>query len=855
MNHQSTQSRFGIGSRITLALLGIGAISTFATSTIATNKGTEQLRAKSYDQLRTVRTTLQAQISDYLVSAQKDLVTNAESLTVRSAIPALSSARAQVFSEIEAAGLEVSGELLAKVRGELTKYYKSVLGANLEKVRQAGEVAVDAFMPVKPEAQLLQYIYTVLNPAAVGSKFQNNTASEIAAQPSTIKGLPEAFSKTQYAAKHERFHSILNGIRERNAYYDVFLVDNNGDVVYTNYKELDFHGNLKTGSEKDTGLGLAFAQTTAGEAGKVYITDVNPYAKSYDAPAIFASTKVLDEAGNSIGAMLYQLPLDRITSIMTFAGKQTEVGLGQTGEAYLVNLADNAKMARVSDALNPDLLDAASVQNLLLPDGVTRKKSAIGTLTVQSTATAEAKAGQATEAEYTNYTSTPVLGSYSKLDVQGLNWAIVAEQATAEAFAPVQSLGATIRNWGLGILGLTAVIGYLLGKLLTRPVNKLKSAIDNLAAGDDNARAEVISSDEIGSVASAFNNMVEERNAARDVLVLENKLLQRNIQDLLITVSDASDGKLDVRAKVTEGALGNLADALNLMLENVGDLVTQAKDASGEVAASATQIELAARQLNDSAGQQVNEVHITNEGVRYLSEQAQVVLANCRSAADASGNTQSSAAQGYRAVQEVVDGMQRIREIVQANAKKIKRLGDRSLEISQIVKFISEISAKTDILALNAAIEASRAGEQGRGFTVVAEEVRGLADRTRSLTAQIETLVSSIQTETAEAVVQMEEQTHEVERGAQTALGAGQALETIVASSEQSAQIVGIINQAAVEQAESAERMKTSVEQMNRLVTSTQTQVTQASGISRSLAQLSHTLTEQLDSFEVARTN
>ena len=136
---------------------------------------------------------------------------------------------------------------------------------------------------------------------------------------------------------------------------------------------------------------------------------------------------------------------------------------------------------------------------------------------------------------------------------------------------------------------------------------------------------------------------------------------------------------------------------------------------------------------------------------------------------------------------------------------------------------------------------------------MVAEEVRALADRTRSLTLQIEGLVSNIQTETAEAVVQMEEQTSEVERGAQTAVGAGQALESIVAASDQSAQIVQTINKAAEQQAASTGQMLSSVESVNKLVANTLAQVRQASDISKSLAQVSKSLTSQLDQFEVSR--
>lgn len=220
---------------------------------------------------------------------------------------------------------------------------------------------------------------------------------------------------------------------------------------------------------------------------------------------------------------------------------------------------------------------------------------------------------------------------------------------------------------------------------------------------------------------------------------------------------------------------------------------------------------------------------------------------------DAGGGARTAGGRaGARAVREVIQGMEKIRDNTQANAKKIKRLGDRSLEISGIVKVIGDISAKTDMLALNASIEAARAGEQGRGFSVVAEQVRSLADRTKTLTNQIEKLVGDIQKETGEAVAQMETQTQEVEAGSRAATSAGGRLENIVTVSNESSQLVSQINQSASQQAEKTQEMLATVETINQVVAEAAVKVRETRTTSEQLLALSAELNKRLAQFETA---
>lgn len=410
------------------------------------------------------------------------------------------------------------------------------------------------------------------------------------------------------------------------------------------------------------------------------------------------------------------------------------------------------------------------------------------------------------------------------------------------------------RLFGLGLVvaALLVSIGvaWTVTRSLTRPLASLTQATQRILRGDATVRAAVHGQDEIGELAESFNAMLGARNKASGTVEAENKRLQANIQELLVVVSEASDGKLGVRAKVSEGALGNVCDALNLMLENVGGIINNAKSASSQVAAASSGISQVAVELEKGEVRQTQEILSTSQGVKDLNGKAQQVLENCHAATRAAENGRKAAEQGAKAVREVIKGMEKIRENTQANAKKIKRLGDRSLEISGIVKVIGDISAKTDMLALNASIEAARAGEQGRGFTVVAEQVRSLADRTKTLTNQIEKLVNDIQKETAEAVGQMETQTQEVEAGSRAAQTAGGTLENIVKVSEESSELVGQINESASSQAARTAEMLETVESINQVVAAASVKVRETRSTSEQLLALSAELNKRLSQFE-----
>jgi methyl-accepting chemotaxis protein len=368
---------------------------------------------------------------------------------------------------------------------------------------------------------------------------------------------------------------------------------------------------------------------------------------------------------------------------------------------------------------------------------------------------------------------------------------------------PSAAAGAGAVAVGLALL-VTIILAWRLGGGLLSPVGELAKFSERLAVGDPKARVEVTSTNELGYIADNLNRAVAKVSKAANNQE-SSDALQRSITELLTVINQVARGDLSLRGKVTNDALGNVADSVNYMLDNFTKVLERVRKAAMEVTACSNNILVAADQMQAGATQQDQEITNTSSAVEELTVSMKQVSNNAEASAEAARRALDAAEQGNRAVRDTLEGMQRIRSSVQATAKKIKSLGDRSLEISEIINVINDITEQTNLLALNAAIEAARAGDAGRGFAVVADEVRKLAEHSRSATKDIAALIKAIQAETNEAVVVMEEGTKEVESGATLADQAGRALDAISNVVRQSAELVQEISLASKQQVRGTE--------------------------------------------------
>ncbi|TVQ34582.1 MAG: hypothetical protein EA370_10515, partial [Wenzhouxiangella sp.] len=324
-----------------------------------------------------------------------------------------------------------------------------------------------------------------------------------------------------------------------------------------------------------------------------------------------------------------------------------------------------------------------------------------------------------------------------------------------------------------------------------------------------------------------------------------NQRNQDAILRLLDEMSSLADGDLTVQATVTEDVTGAIADSVNYAVEALRDLVAGVNNTAQQVAAQAQETRATTIQLAEASEHQAKEIREATETINEMARSFDDMAKRSSESADVAQSSVQIANRGADMVRQTISGMDNIRDQIQETSKRIKRLGESSQEIGDIVELINGISEQTNVLALNAAIQAASAGGAGRGFAVVADEVQRLAERATNATRRIEALVQTIQADTAEAVNSMEQTTSQVVSGARLAEDAGDALESIEKVSNDLAGLIQDISRQAQEESNNA----TKIAQLMNSIRDISVQTTEGTGqTAKSVASLAELVRELRDS-------
>jgi twitching motility protein PilJ len=331
----------------------------------------------------------------------------------------------------------------------------------------------------------------------------------------------------------------------------------------------------------------------------------------------------------------------------------------------------------------------------------------------------------------------------------------------------------------------------------------------------------------------------------------ENKRNQEAILRLLNEMGNLADGDLTVQASVTEDVTGAIADSINFTIEELRNLVRGINSATDQVAKATQEAQAISNRLYESSQRQSREIQDASASVLQMAHSINDVSQSAEQSARVAEQSLAAAEKGAQSVQNQIAGMNDIRMQIQDTSKRIKRLGDSSLEIGEIVELISDITEQTNVLALNAAIQAASAGEAGRGFTVVAEEVQRLAERSAEATKQIDAIVKTIQSDTQDAVVAMEKSTVGVVDGTKLSDAAGQALQEIQRVSRELAELIGSISAQTQKQSQSVSDVTRGMQGILRITEET-TDGTKTSNVSiGQLAKLAAELRSSVAGFAV----
>jgi twitching motility protein PilJ len=334
--------------------------------------------------------------------------------------------------------------------------------------------------------------------------------------------------------------------------------------------------------------------------------------------------------------------------------------------------------------------------------------------------------------------------------------------------------------------------------------------------------------EEIGTAIGGLATVEQQRIVAQKESQ-RSETIQRELITLLSDVEGAMSGDLTVRAQISAGEIGIVADFFNAIVESLRDVVTQVKQASSQVNTSVNTNNESIRNLAQDATLQAKELDEALQSVAQMTDSMQQVAVSAQQAADASSKAANTAEAGSADIEQSVQSIMKLSQTVDDTAKKVKRLGDASQQISKVVVLIDQIALKTNMLALNASVEAARAGEEGRGFAVVAAEVGALAAQSANATKEISRLVESIQQETSEVVQAMQASTLQVVEGTNRVENARRSLNQIVEVSRQVNTLFQDISLATTSQVKTSESVRS-------LMSTLSTQSQQSSDTSRDVA-------------------
>lgn len=747
-------------------------------------------------------------IMTFLVALTIAILTAANAFTVRNAL--MHDARQMLESGARSAANRVE-ELLHNVDRDLK------LRSTLPTTSQALVALADGYASLENPEDVLRRVYITENEHPLGEKDQ----------------LVKADTGSSYGFIHAIYHPALDDLQNAMDYYDIFLFDTEGNLVYSVFKENDFATNMLSGAWKDSGLADAYRQAIdLGPDDPSVFIDFAPYEPSAFAPAAFMSRPVFNEQGTLLGVLAYQMPIEQLNQAAN------SVGLGDTADGFLVG-----------------------TDRLMRTDSPLSEENDILQTWIDTDAATDGLAGGSGIFENVGHTGTDVMGYYVPIEFNGTKWVAIVEESINELFAGMYHALKVSVLTSVSIFAGALVVSVFFSRSITQPIKRLSGSVAKVANGDiTDPVPETERGDEIGELASATevfrqnalriekmhaeqqtaNEKMAELNAEREKAAERELQLARekeeadlaateqraemmrdlgsafgevvhdaiagkfssridpNFEDeilvelaqninLLMEAVDVglsetgallervADGNLSERMEGNfHGAFADLQTNVNGMIDSLTDLITGISESGSTLSSSSGELQQTADTLSRQAEQNAASVEETSAALEELSASIKQVNTNI---SDVSDNAQEARKTASRS------------EVVAAEAaSSMDRIADGSKEIARVISVINDIAFQINLLALNAGVEAARAGEAGRGFSVVASEVRQLAQRASDAAKEIAEVITQSDYAVAEGVTNVASAKDSLEDIAKTVISISENVDIVTtAISEQSA--------------------------------------------------------------------
>lgn len=571
---------------------------------------------------------------------------------------------------------------------------------------------------------------------------------------------------TLYSRLHKRYHPIIRSFQQKFGYYDIFLVEpDKGHIVYTVFKEIDFATSLLTGPHRNTNFARAFAGALEANSNEdVVLVDFEQYEPSYNSPASFIATPIFD-GDKKVGVLAFQLPIDKINNIMTSGGQWEKVGLGKTGSTNIIasdfTLRNNTReLIENKENYLRDMELAGADTGMI--ENIRKSGTTILFQSDKDQGTEAAIGGTTGYGVFTDHSGHDIFSVYAPLNIKGMKWAILAEIDRDEALVASREL-----TWWVSIIvAIVAAISLAVGFPIIRGIIvSMKIVTDKLyeLATDDadlTKRIPVESNDEVGQLSGNFN-------------VVMGKLMA---------------------------------------------LVKQVQQSSIQLSSTSTQIAASSNELEATATEQAASTNQVVATSKEISSTSQELVNTMKEVSNVALETTKLAGYGQKSLTDMENIMRQLLEATESISSKLSVINEKTNNINSVVTTITKIADQTNLLSLNAAIEAEKAGEYGLGFSVVAKEVRRLADQTAVATLDIEQMVKGMQSAVSSGVMEMDKFSKKAVDG----------FEEITLLSEQMNKIIDLVqvltpkfesvNQGMQSQSEGAQQISESMVQLDESV-------------------------------------
>ncbi|MBF0515770.1 MAG: methyl-accepting chemotaxis protein [Nitrospirae bacterium] len=618
----------------------IGLVPFLSIGTYSYTKARSSLIKEAFDTLVTLREAKKTHVDMFYKQIIRRSITFTEDLMV-----------VEAMKEFTSAFFAVEKESSVKYDAN-AKYNEDLLMARYqeqkEKTPGVPDNIISTWWPKKKVVKILQHQYIAANPFKVGKK----------------KDLEFAADDNTYNAVHKKYQRIFRKYVDEFGYFDMFLIEpETGYIVYSTSKYLDFATSLMSGPYSDTGLAKAFdAALKSKEKGAIIQVDLEFYAPSNGAPSGFIASPIY-EGDKKIGVLAFQLPMDRINDMMTRHKDWLNSGSGKTGETYLVSANDLVMRTDARVIIeSPDTFFKAIQNTSQDKKAIDRMKvynSTIGLIKLDNKQLKEAADKKSPITAFSkNYLNYPVLMTATPVNIEGLNWLIVAEEGQSEALSTVDTLFYAMLVLGLITVVCVVGIGWKFSRSISMPLNR------------------------------SINN----------------------------------------------------------------------------ISTSATEISATVEQHEKTASQQSTAVNETTTTMDELAASFKQSAEQAKTVSEGADHVMTMADEGAANLNEMLAGMSSLKERVEATASMILQLSEKTTRIENIANVVSDFAGETKMLAMNAAVEAVRAGEHGKGFSVVAMEIRKLAEQSKKSAEEINAVVTEIQKATNSTVMVTEESTKTVDR-------------------------------------------------------------------------------------------